>query len=120
VDIELNRGSSTTLKVSANIGNIQYTFQVGDVVRLSVTEKKNESNVVLRKDVEVVEEANYVEIPITSSDSKIGELINKPAEYWYEIELNPSSENCQTIIGYDEDGPKIFRLYPESGETTNA
>lgn len=36
-------------------------------------------------------------------------------DYWYEVELNPETE-AQTIIGYDEDGPKIFRLYPEGDD----
>ena len=46
----------------------------------------------------------------------IGEVINKPTNYWYEIELNPNTQP-QTIIGYDEDGEKLFVLYPEGSDT---
>ena len=35
--------------------------------------------------------------------------MNIPTEYWYEIELN----NENTVIGYDNNGPKLFVLYPE-------
>ena len=60
-------------------------------------------------------EAESVTINLTKEDTKIAEIINKPVDYWYEIEMNPDTEP-QTIIGYDEDGEKIFRLYPEGSE----
>ena len=56
-----------------------------------------------------------VDITLERVDTKIGEIINKPVDYWYEIELNPDT-TPQTLIGYDDDGPKIFRLFPEGGE----
>ena len=43
---------------------------------------------------------------------KIGEMANKPIEFWYEIELNGDS----TIIGYDEEGAKRLILYPEGAD----
>lgn len=61
VSIEVNRGSAITLVISATVGDENYTFQPGDVVRLSITERKNENKVVLRKDVEVNEETEEVE-----------------------------------------------------------
>jgi hypothetical protein len=78
-----------------------------------VFEKKDCSKVVLRKDVEAGEETELVEIELTSEDTRIGEVISKPVDYWYEVELNPDGE-AQTIIGYDKDGAKVFKLYPES------
>lgn len=43
-------------------------------------------------------------------------MVNKPTDFWYEVELNPDTAP-QTIIGYDkETGAKIFRLYPEGGD----
>ena len=38
--------------------------------------------------------------------------MNKPVEYWYEIELN----NEHTVIGYDDNGAKIFMLFPEGSK----
>lgn len=92
----------------------RYQFQAGDVIRFKVMERKGCDNVVLSKDF-VVEIATFeVNISLNREDTKIGEVISKPVDYWYEIELNPESVP-QTIIGYDENGPKVFRLYPEGG-----
>jgi hypothetical protein len=57
-----------------------------------------------------------VTITLTGEDTKLGNPISKPEDYWYEVELNPLTAP-QTIIGYDEKGPKVLRLYPEGGET---
>ena len=78
-------------------------------------EKNHHENVVIQKDVTVESETTSVDISLYKEDTKIGELINKPKDYWYEIELN-SDTSPQTIIGYDVDGPKLFRLYPEGDD----
>lgn len=114
--IYLTRGDIAVLDVSANdTDNNLYTFKVGDIVRFQVVEKKKPEIIVLRKDVEVNEESTSVEITLLREDTKIGDLISKPVDYWYEIEINPDT-NPQTIIGYDDDGPKIFRLFPEGDD----
>ena len=83
---------------------------------LKVFEKKACNCVVLQKDFAIDVESESVDLLLTEKDTRIGELINKPVDYWYEIELNPI--HCpQTIIGYDDDGPKIFRLLPEGQDT---
>ena len=79
---------------------------------LLVTKKKACDEVVLSKSVEAIPDTTEVDFKLTTEDTRIGEVINKPVDYWYEIELNPDTYP-QTLIGYDEDGPKIFRLYPE-------
>ena len=60
----------------------------------------------------VLQPTDLVTISLSSTDTRIGEIINKPVDYWYEIELNPDT-TPQTIIGYDADGPKILKLFPE-------
>lgn len=94
---------------------IEYTFQAGDVVRMKVYGKKDAENVVLQKDFPVTANTTSVDIVLTGEDTKIGEVISKPKDYWYEVELNPLS-NPQTIIGYDEDGAKVFKLFPEGND----
>ena len=89
-----------------------YEFQPGDIVRMKIYGKKDAENVVMQKDFPVVAKTDTVGIFLTEDDTKIGDVISKPTDYWYEIELNPYS-NPQTIIGYDEDGAKIFKLFPE-------
>lgn len=111
--IECTRGDAVAFTVGANIGDAPFTFREGDVVRFSVFGKKDCSDVVLQKDVSVTEEAEQVEIELSSKDTRIGEVISKPVDYWYEVELNPETYP-QTIIGYDQDGAKVFKLYPES------
>lgn len=111
--ILITRGDIGTVEVPAtNPDGESYSFQQGDIVRFKVMQKKRCDVVVLQKDVSVEHESASVDIPLTSQETRIGSIINKPIDYWYEVELNPETE-AQTIIGYDEDGPKIFRLYPE-------
>lgn len=114
--IQINRGDAATLNVTAKDSNKDpYTFQIGEKVGLKITSKRNEEDVILEKIVEVEEETETVQIPITTEEMKIGEIINKPVTYWYEIYIDSSGE-VQTIIGYDEDGPKEFILNPEAGD----
>lgn len=110
--INLTRGNIASINVDATINEEEYTFQPGDVVRFKVFKAKECGCVELQKDVEVSEETKTVNISLTGTETKIGELVNKPTKYWYEVELNPDTAP-QTIIGYDMDGEKVFMLYPE-------
>jgi hypothetical protein len=112
--IHITRGDAAAFSVGASAGETAYTFQRGDVVRFKVFAKKDCTNVVLQKDVVVTEAAELVEVVLDGGDTKIGEVISKPVDYWYEVELNPDT-HPQTIIGYDEDGAKVFKLFPEGG-----
>ncbi len=112
--IHITRGDMGIIAVTANNGETDYEFKSGDVVRLKVMAKKNCADVVLKKDIEVTEPTLAVEIALDSEDTKFGGLISKPTDYWYEVELNPDTKP-QTIIGYDENGAKVFKLYPEGG-----
>ena len=114
--IYLTRGDIAVIEVGASSTNDEpYTFKVGDIVRFSVFEKGSYDQIVIKKDVSVEKESPTVDISLYKEDTKIGDLINKPKDYWYEIELNPETYP-QTIIGYDPRGPKIFRLYPEGND----
>jgi hypothetical protein len=110
--IHCTRGDAAVFSVGATLAGASYAFKANDVVRFSVFAKKDCSDVVLQKDVKATEGAEFVEIELTSEDTKIGETISKPVDYWYEVEMNPETYP-QTIIGYDEDGAKVFKLYPE-------
>ena len=113
--IYCTRGDAGAFSVSATHGDTNYTFRTGDVVRFKVFVKKNCADVVLQKDVEVTEETVAVEVVLSGEDTTIGEVISKPTDYWYEVELNPDTYP-QTIIGYDNNGEKVFKLFPEGGE----
>lgn len=115
LSIYVTRGDILFFSVSASDGAEPYNFKAGDVLRIKVFEKKKVESVVLQKDFPVLEETGGVEIFLTGEDTKIGDDINKPKDYWYEVELNPYT-NPQTIIGYDEDGAKVLRLFPEGAD----
>jgi hypothetical protein len=111
--IRITRGDSGTIVFTAqNNDGSDHEFQAGDIVRLKVMEKKDVTDVVLIKDITVGENCYSVDMGLNSNETRIGEYINAPVTYWYEVELNPDT-NSTTIIGYDEDGAKEFILYPE-------
>lgn len=93
-----------------------HVFEPNDVIRFKVMTKSRTSNVLLEKTVTVTKSTQYVSIDLTGEETKIGNLINKPTTYWYEVELNPDT-SPQTILGYDKPtGPKLLILYPEGGD----
>lgn len=114
--IHITRGDAITIEVKAKSGNEYYVFKTSDVIRLNIFKTKDCSDVLFTKDYNVESESASVDISLNSEETAIGELINKPKKYWYELILNPGL-NEQTIVGYDMDGPKEIILYPEAEES---
>lgn len=119
--IHVTRGDIGSFEVSAKTHeDADLIFKVGDIVRFKVYQAGRHNLVVLEKDVVVTpgvdesQDITSVTIRLSSDETRLGDLINSPVEYWYEVELNPDTA-CQTIVGYDLEGPKIFKLYPEGG-----
>lgn len=112
--IEVNRGDELNLNLSLKLDSGEdYTFEEGDKIVFSLYEKgKMSDNAILIKEVDATPDTTNLEISLTSNETKIGEMINKPVEYWYEIELN----DRYTVIGYDDKGAKRFILYPEGSK----
>lgn len=115
LSIYVTRGDIVLMSVSADYKGTPHTFQPGDLIRIKVSKKKKCTEVVLMKDFPVTSETQNVQMFLDQNDTRIGDVISKPVDYWYEIELNPLTEP-QTIIGYDEDGAKIFKLFPEGSD----
>jgi hypothetical protein len=113
--IYATRGDVVFFSVTAEDNGQSYTFQPGDVVRIKVYGKKNAEDVVLQKDFPVTEVREKVDILLTKEEMKIGGIISKHKDYWYEVVLNDDTWP-QTIIGYDDDGAKVFRLFPEGAD----
>ena len=114
LSIYATRGDIVCLNVSASddVSGNPYEFQPGDVVRMKIFAKKDAETIYMQKDFPVPAKTDVVPIMLTEADTKFGDVISKPTDYWYEIELNPYT-NPQTIVGYDEDGAKVFKLFPE-------
>ena len=113
--IYATRGDIVFFYVTADNNGENHKFQPGDVLRMKVYGKKDAENVVLQKDFPVEHVTERVEIYLSKEDTKFGEVISKPRDYWYEIELNPF-DMAQTILGYGDDGPCVFRLMPEGDD----
>lgn len=116
MSIYVTRGDVVFFALQADDNGKNYKFQPGEVLRIKVFAKKDAENVVLQKDFPVAAVTESVNIYLTKEETKIGEVISKPKDYWYEIELNPYDDDPQTIVGYDEDGPKVFKLFPEGDD----
>lgn len=114
--IHLTRGDVANIVVTATTQDgSNYVFSTGDIVRLKIMKRNDPGVIIIEKRVTVEEQTEFVTIFLSSEDTRLGEVINRPIDYWYEIELNPEIFS-QTIIGYDDKGAKIFRLYPEGGD----
>lgn len=112
--IKVNRGDEVSLSLGITQDDgTAYEFAGTDEVVFSIYNKgKMSEPAVLIKEITATAGTTSVTIPLTSTETKIGDLINKPVEYWYEIELN----GRYTIIGYDDKGAKLFMLYPEGSQ----
>lgn len=113
--IFVTRGDIAFFYVCMEEDEKEVLFVPGDIVRIKVFGKKDADNVVLQKDFPVTEETALVGIFLDREDTKFEEVISKPKDYWYEIVLNDDTLP-QTIVGYDEDGAKLFKLFPEGGD----
>jgi lysophospholipase L1-like esterase len=116
LSIYATRGDTVFFTVTAEENGVPYYFEAGDVLRMKIFGKKDAESVVLEKCFPVTAKTDRFTILLTEEDTKIGDVISKPKDYWYEIELNPFT-NPQTIIGYDEDGAKVFKLFPEGKDS---
>lgn len=110
--ILINRGDIGIISLTIPLKDgTNYAFSSGDIITFGVyTKSEYQNKPLIYKEITIEEEGQEkVEITLDSEDTKIGNIINSPVVYWYEIQLNYE----QTILGYDKDGPKYFVLYPE-------
>lgn len=113
--IHMTRGDRGSFKVYVidSMTQERYTFPAGCRVSFVIVPNKGyTTGEVLRKTVYVAEDTTEVEITLTEEDTKIGNMIDKKQKYWYNVVVNDDI----TVLGSDEDGEKVFILYPEVGE----
>lgn len=115
LSIYLTRGDAVVFDVQAKQGDGLYQFEAGDKVVFKVSEAKNTVDAILAVDGQRIND-NTMQFKLESSDTILDTAqINKPVDFWYEISLITAT-GTQTLIGYDEDGAKVLRLFPEIGE----
>lgn len=108
--IHINRGDRLVLEYSIDNDGSDYIFQKDDYIIFSIYEKKGlDKPPIIHEKITPIVGNTTVDIDISSDKMKIGEIVNKEKEYWYEIQLN----NENTTNGFDEDGAKKIILYPE-------
>lgn len=104
--ISMNRGDQASIQLTNESG-----FSVGDKIKFSIVQQNNYGNVKFQKTYTVDEDSTDFVITLDPDDTRFGNLIRTGFEtYWYELELN----GCDTVVGYDGEGPKEFILYPEA------
>lgn len=109
--ITIHRGDKGILTYGIPLSDTEnFKFEKNDIIKLTVFEKKGyDKDPVLVKEVKVLEKTEEVLIELTSEDTSLGEISNKPVTYWYEISLN----NNQTTLGYDaEEGAANLIILP--------
>lgn len=116
--IYANRGDMVCFGVEAMDDDTTVKFQPGDILRVTIYGKKEATNILLQRDFPVSEICETVSVYLSSEDMTFGEVISKPRDYWYDIKRNPDTEQ-QTLVGYFEDGPLLFKLFPESMDIEN-
>lgn len=112
--ISINRGDDNVGFIfSIPLDNEEkYEFQPNDLITFGVYGKnKMEEPALILKEITIQETTEEVEILLSTQETSVGDLINKPVDCWYEIQLNHN-----TIIGYDEKGAKKFIIYPEGSD----
>ena len=108
----VSRGDSGTINLKLK----NTTFRPEDDVVFKIYEVQGlDAAPIIDVHASVEEESDTVNISLSSEDTTFGDPGNEIVDYWYEIAVNES----RTIMGFDESGAKIFKLYP-TGEPAPA
>lgn len=107
-NIYLNRGDAVNIQVACN----NATFEANDYIKFYIMEQDKSSNVLFEKKFTIAAESNTVDIVLTADETKsiCSAFDSGYKAFWYEIEYNDSI----TLMGYDDNGPKLFIMYPEA------
>lgn len=107
----VTRGDFGTITVKFKDGSV---LPEGSDVTFGVYRKNElDSEPVIWKKKSIPSGATSIDLLIdTYGNSDIENPENGREEYWYELKIGP----VYTALGYDENGPKIFYLYPTGRE----
>lgn len=110
--IMLTRGDAITIDFS--VEEQEFEFRKGDRLKFSVYKpRKMQEPPIFEKNIIVDKTTKIVEINLTSEETKtLAEMKSRIIELWYEIEFN----GMTTTLGYDEEGAKLIKIFPEGSE----
>ena len=107
--IHINRGNRLLFDYTIDNDGSDYVFEEDDIVTFSVYRKlEMNDEPVINKNFAPEVGTTMVSIDIPNEEMRIGEPINQPEEYWYQIRLNED-----VVSGYNSSGPRKLVLYPE-------
>lgn len=107
-EISLNRGDKGKISLTLEQDGQPFELLETDTVNMAIYAEENldkEPLKTIKGSINV--EENCAEIILDKDSTDFVPEDNSPFNYWYEIEYNSI-----VIIGYDKEGPKIFRVYP--------
>ncbi len=89
---------------------IEYDFKKYDVISFAIysARKLNEKPIVFEK-FTIDKDCDSYTIEIDFETMKIGNMLNRKKDYWYEISLNDE----KTLVGFTDETPAYFTLLPE-------
>lgn len=103
--LHITRGDRGDIGISFE----NYTFKSGDTIEINIyNENSMHTEPILTKLVNVTAGVTQAELSLLGADTLLGDPITERTTYWYEIVFNGD----QTVLGYDNLGPKILYLYP--------
>lgn len=120
LSIHITRGDSALIDVEVTDSNGNaHDFSASEEITLRVSEAKESGKAIISVLANLTEDPKKAQIFLTEEHTrKIGNPVSKPIDFWYEISIRNKADNSvQTVIGYDENGAKVLRLYPEIGDS---
>ena len=108
-EISLSKGDRGVIQFDITQDGEPVILELSDKITMSIYSEENldkEPLQVLNAEINV--DDNIAEIPIIETSTDFVPEDNMPFNYWYQIEWNDN-----VMIGYDKEGPKIFRVYPQ-------
>ena len=113
--LKINRGNTLRFDYSILGGDTPYVFKEDDELVFSVYNAFGlEQEPVLTVPFKPTEGSTEITIEVPKDKMKFAPMTNMEQDYWYEITLNE-----ETMLGFDEAGPKIITIYPEGKAPEN-
>ena len=103
-----NRGDKGAIRLVNKNG----MFKKDDKFTFSIVKKGNYSDVVFQKTFIVDEDCEIFYLTFTNEEMRFSDIISVKTTFWYEIDMNDDT----TVIGHEENGDKLFILYPEAAK----
>ena len=108
-EISLSKGDKGVIQFDMTQDGEPVILDGTDKITMAIYEEENLDKDPLKViEAEINLDENIAEIPINEATTDFVPEDNMPFNYWYQIEWAGN-----VVIGYDKEGPKTFRVYPQ-------